>query len=421
MELTLQISQIMKHNYFIVALIFLIFFVISLLTNILGPIIPEFITSFKLSNSMAGFLPFAFFFAYIVSIPAGSLAEKFSAKTLMTWAFGLATIGAFCFALIPNYSMALPSLFTIGIGMAVLQVVINPLLRSAGGEEHFAFNSVFAQLIFGLASFLSPQLYSYLVTELQKNPLPHNTLIQTLSGVVPADQPWVSIYWVFTVIAIAMVLVILFTKLPKIELKDDEKTETASVYRMLIKKRVVILFVIGIFAYVGTEQGIANWVSRFLEQYHGFNPQTEGADAVSSFWGLLTLGCLLGLILLKFIDSRKVLILFSSLALLSLSFGLFGPANYSIVAFPLCGFFLSVMWSVIFSLALNSLDNHHGAFSGLLCTAIIGGAIVPWVIGGLSDLIGLRYSMMLIYITLGYILSIGFWAKPIVNNKTIKL
>lgn len=411
----------MKHNYFIVALIFLIFFVISLLTNILGPIIPEFISSFKLSNSLAGFLPFAFFFAYIISIPVGVLAEKYSAKTLMVWAFALATAGAFWFAFIPTYHTALPSLFTIGIGMAILQVVINPLLRSAGGEENFAFNSVFAQLIFGLASFISPQIYSYLVTELQKNPLPENTLIQTLSGMVPANQPWVSIYWVFCAIAILMVGVIFISKLPRIELKEDERAEKASVYSMLLKKRVVILFIIGIFVYVGTEQGIANWMSRFLEQYHGFNPQKEGANAVSSFWGLLTLGCLLGLVLLKFIDSRKVLIYFTTLAIFSLAFGLFGPANYSIVAFPLCGFFLSVMWSVIFSLALNSLENHHGAFSGLLCTAIIGGAIVPWIIGGLSDLIGLRFSMTLLFLTLGYIFSIGFWAKPIVNNKTISL
>jgi fucose permease len=76
---------------------------------------------------------------------------------------------------------------------------------------------------------------------------------------------------------------------------------------------------------------------------------------------------------------------------------------------------------VIFSLELNSLESHQGAFSGLLCTAIIGGAVIPWLIGALSDYIGLRFSMSLIYLTLGYILSISFWAKPIINNKTIKL
>jgi len=162
----------MKRNYFIVGLIFLIFFVISLLTNILGPIIPDLIGSFNLSLAMAGFLPFSFFVAYgVMSIPAGVLVEKYKEKKTMLVSFGLAALGAFMFALFPTFSVALPSLFTIGIGMAMLQVAINPLLRTAGGEEHFAFNSVFAQLIFGLASFISPHIYTYLVTHLKNSDL----------------------------------------------------------------------------------------------------------------------------------------------------------------------------------------------------------------------------------------------------------
>jgi fucose permease len=78
-----------------------------------------------------------------------------------------------------------------------------------------------------------------------------------------------------------------------------------------------------------------------------------------------------------------------------------------------------VSYSGKVEIALNSLENHHGAFSGLLCTAIIGGAIIPWLIGLLGDLIGLRLSLTIIFLTLGYILSISFWAKPIINNKTI--
>lgn len=411
----------MKRNYFIVWLILLIFFVISLLTNILGPIIPEFIKSFALNNSLAGFLPFAFFIAYIVSIPAGVLVEKYKAKTLMLWAFILAIIGAFTFALFPFYHTAIPSFFIIGIGMAILQVVINPLLRAAGGEEHFAFNSVLAQFVFGLASFLSPQIYSFLVSELQKSPLSENFVIILLDKLVPTNLPWVSIYWIFCIVALIMFTIILISKLPEVELKDDEKAENISVYRMLLKNRTVILYVIGIFAYVGTEQGLANWMSQFLEQYHGFNPQSDGAKAVAYFWGLLTAGCLLGLVLLKFIDSRKVLLIFSFAAILCLSIALFGPSDFSIVAFPICGFFLSVMWSVIFSLALNSVENHHGAFSGLLCTAIIGGALTPWFIGVMGDVFELRFSMILIFLTLGYIFGIGIWSKPIINNKIIKL
>src|SRR5215813_13217650 len=119
-----------KRQPFIVALVFLIFFVISFLTNILGPLVPDIIDGFHLSLGMAGFLPFSFFIAYgVMSIPAGVLLERFSEKPVMIVSFALALIGSFLFALIPVYSIALLSLFSIGIGMAMLQVAINPLLR----------------------------------------------------------------------------------------------------------------------------------------------------------------------------------------------------------------------------------------------------------------------------------------------------
>jgi fucose permease len=90
------------------------------------------------------------------------------------------------------------------------------------------------------------------------------------------------------------------------------------------------------------------------------------------------------------------------------------------VAFPVVGFFAAVMWPVIFSLALNSVAEHHGSFSGILVTGIIGGAIVPLVVGGLGDLVGLRMGMLFLYLAMGYILSIGFWAKPLISNVTIQ-
>jgi fucose permease len=93
----------------------------------------------------------------------------------------------------------------------------------------------------------------------------------------------------------------------------------------------------------------------------------------------------------------------------------------AVVAFPLLGFCASVMWSIIFSLALNSVKAHHGSFSGILCTAIIGGAVVPLVVGWLGDLVGLRLGMLFLYLTLGYVLSIGFWARPLIANATISL
>ena len=409
----------MKRNYFIVVLIFIVFFVISFLTNIIGPIIPDIIKSFDLSYFMVAFLPFSFFIAYIMSIPAGMLLEKYNEKVIMVAAFLVAAVGAFFFAIVPVYFVSIMSLFLIGFGMAMLQVAINPLLRTAGGEEHFAFNSVFAQLFFGAASFLSPQLYSYLVNNLQKGNSDKNVLLLSLANLVPKELPWVSLYWIFAVVSILMVIVIALIKMPKVELKEDERTGAWSTIKELFTNKIVILFFIGIFAYVGTEQGIANWISEFLSNYHGFDPQTTGANTVSYYWGLLTVGCILGLALLKLFDSKLVLRVFTIAAMICLAVALFSGNSTPLYFFPAAGFFLSVMWSIVFSLGLNSLDKHHGSFSGILCTGVIGGAIVPLIIGFISDFIGLRFGMLFLFLTLGYIFSISIWANPLIKNETI--
>ncbi|MEX6687808.1 sugar MFS transporter [Danxiaibacter flavus] len=407
----------MKRNYYIVALILLTFFVISFITNIFGPLTPEIKNGFNLNYTLTAILYFAFFIAYgVMSIPAGMLIEKYNEKKMMIVSFLVVSAGSLLFALYPDYFIALPSLFVIGCGFAILQVVINPLLRTAGGEEHYAFNSVLAQLIFGGASFLSPLVYKYVAESLKK---PESNALSFFHSLVPEKLPWVSLYWIFAAIGLLMVIVVAFSKFPKVELKEDEKAGVFATHIMLFKNKVVVLFFLGIICYVGTEQGIANNISQFLFAYHGYNPEQAGADAVAYFWGLMTAGGILGLLLLKIMDSRKVLIIFTILALTSLSAALFGPAKISLYAFPAVGFFASVMYPIIFSLALNSIKEHHGSFSGILCTGIIGGAIVPLIIGWFGDLFGLRTGMFFLYLTMGYILLIGFWAKPIIANKTI--
>jgi fucose permease len=410
----------MKRNYAIVVLILLTFFVISFLTNILGALNPNVSSSYTLTETMAGFLPFAFFIAYgIMSIPSGLLVERWGEKRMMILAFLLAFAGALLFAIMPKFNIFVISLFTIGSGMAALQVVINPLLRVSGGEEHFAFNSVLAQLIFGLASFISPQMYTYLVTNIDQGNT-QKPFIGLMSGLVPADLSWVSVYWVFALLGILMIIVIMFMKFPKVELQDDEKAGSKESYLELFKNKYVILFFLGIFCYVGTEQGISYWMSKFLSNYHGFDPDTAGADAVSYFWGLMTIGGIMGLILMKLFDSKQILRWFTLLAMISVLAGLFAGSTVSLWAFPISGFFLSVMYPVIVSLGLNSVSKHHGSFAGILMTGIAGGAVVQILIGGISDIFSLKVGMLFVMVTLGYILSITFWAKPLVNNKTVK-
>jgi fucose permease len=396
----------MKHRALIIVYILCVWFVLSFVTNLIGPLMPIIIQDFQLSLALAGFLPFSFFLAYgIVSIPAGMLAEAHGPRTVLLLAFTLNFLGSLAIALLPAYWVVICGLFVIGLGMAMLQVVINPLTRSAGGESHFAFFSVMGQLVFGLASFISPLAFSAVMQRAGA----HETL------------PWVSFYSVFAIIFIPVIAITCLMRFPKLELEESERSGTRDVYRALLRDKHVRLFFLGIVAYVGTEQSLANWMSQFLSTYHDLSPTIAGAQAVSSFWGLMSAGCVLGLLLLRLLDSRIVLGAFSTVAIICVAAALFGPASISRHAFPVAGFFLSVMFSVIFSLALNSVRHHHGALSGILCSGILGGALVPLLIGVLGDWIGLRLALAALFVTLGYILSISIWARPLIQNETVKL
>jgi fucose permease len=135
----------------------------------------------------------------------------------------------------------------------------------------------------------------------------------------------------------------------------------------------------------------------------------------------MSVGCVLGMVLLKLLDSKIVLGTFTVLALVCVALALFGPADIALLAFPAAGFFLSVMYSIVFSLALNSMSRHHGALSGILCTGILGGAVVPLLVGMLGDRFGLRMAMMTVFATLGFILSTVWWAQPLIRNATLNV
>jgi len=416
------LTPVSRRSPGMVALVMLTFFVISLVTNVIGAINADVGLSFGLSLTFVGLLAFAFFIAYgVMSIPSGLLVERYREKPVMIAAFGLALAGALLISLWPSYPVFLASLFLIGTGFAALQVVINPLLRVSGGEEHYAFNSVLAQLIFGGASFLSPFIYSYFVRNIGRPGAESKPLVGLMTKLVRPGLAWVSVYWVFAVILLAMIVILAAARFPVVVRTEDERAGAWATHKALLKNRTVRLFFLGIFAYVGTEQGVSFWISKFLKTYHGYDQQTVGAHRVALFWLLMTLGGVLGLVLLKFFDSRKVLLGFTAAALVFLTLALFGPGPLALVMFPLMGFAASVMWPIIFSLALNSVASHHGSFSGILCTGIIGGAVMPLIIGRLGDAFGLRQGMLLLYLTLGYILSIGIWARPLIANETVSL
>ena len=416
----------MKRRALLVGYILAVWFVISFVTNIIGPLMPTIIGDFKLNLALAGFLPFSFFLAYgVVSIPAGITVERFGARNSLLAAFLLNFIGALAIVLFPNYVAVVGALFVIGLGMAMLQVVINPLMRTAGGEAHFAFFSVMGQLVFGLASFLSPLAFSAMMQHASMQysaaATAHKSIWTSLLTLAPPNLPWIAFYWTFLAIFVAFIAITYLMKIPRVELADDERAGTRETYLKLLADSHVRLFFVGIVVYVGTEQILANWMSQFLATYHRVSPTVEGAQTVSLFWGLMSLGCLLGLLLLKLIDSKIVLGIFSILAMVCVAVALYGSKDAALMAFPTAGFFLSVMFSVIFSLSLNSVARHHGALSGILCSGILGGAVLPLLVGVLADRMGLRTAMAMVFVTLAYILSVSVWARPLVRNETVSI
>lgn len=390
------------------------FITVSFITNLLGPIFPELISDFSIGMMLAGFFPFAFFIAYgVMSIPAGLLIERYGERAMMRFSYSLSTLSCLLFVLLPNFAIAMLSLFCLGLAMSVLQVAMNPLLRFAAGSEHYSFMAVLGQLLFGLAAAVTPIIYQQLTA------LPTDSWLAPLLQFLPSTMPWLSLYLLFALICLLMLLWLWLQPFPPTSTAANESARLMLRSQwLLLKNPTVQKFFVAIFCYVALEQGLANSIALYLQQVHQLDAASIGASAVSQFWLNMTIGCVLGLGLLKLFDCRFILVLFSLATVALLLLALSGDAILAQWCLPLLGGSLSVMWSIIFALALNSVPGQHGAVAGVLCTGIIGGAFASPLIGLLAEQLGsIQMAMLVLILPLGYILSIGFWARPLVNNQ----
>jgi MFS transporter, FHS family, L-fucose permease len=385
-----------------------VWFALSFVTNLIGPLLPTIIDDFHINYTLAGLLPFSFFLAYgIISIPASFLLEFRGPKATLQTACAINVAGAALIGFNTTYAATIAGLFLIGLGMASLQVVLNPLTRAVVGEQDFAFYSVLGQLVFGAASFLSPftirPIYAW-------------------SQAVGVGFPqWAAFYLIFAGAFLAYLVMTSCISVPHIAPKEEERAGTLAVYTQLLRSALTWKYFLAIIAYVGTEQSIADWLSQFLQDYHGAAAASVGAQTVALFWGAMSIGCLCGMILLRIVAAQRLLTAATVMLACTLLLALIGEKRTALIAFPLCGFMLSVMFSIIFSLALNSMKNHHGAFSGILCSGILGGAFLPFVVGWLADRAGLRTAMFLVFVPIAYMAYISLWARPLVSNRTVRI
>jgi len=219
------------------------------------------------------------------------------------------------------------------------------------------------------------------------------------------------------------------TKVPKIRLLEEEKINVGAI-SSLLKNPVIITYTLGIFFYVGAEVGTSSYIIVFMEKEHGYGADislwskdtfmylvfpSASALIVGLFWLTQAIGRLVSGQIMRYIQPRTVFIFHSAATCLAVLTASFAPAKPALIAFVLTGYFTCVSFTSIFSAAIQSFEKYHGAISGILCTAVAGGAVIGFLVGAAGDVYGMRAAMLINFLAFLYVFAIAVWGKGKLN------
>ena len=385
--------------------IFLAYFTFGMVTNVLGVIIPEVIKQYQLSLFAAGFLAFSFFLAYgLCSIPTGLLMDRFGAKPLVLLGVTLMGLGCLVVAWAQSYPLMLAMIFAVGVGVTVLQTAGNPLIQHLDRPQNYHRNLTLTIGFCGIGAFLGPFMLAF------------------IRG---TGQSWQSLYIFFAVLSLVLLAPLALSRFPSMATETSDRIRVGQL-RRLLKHPLVLTYALGVFFYVGAEVGTASWIVKFFERVHGLSAEVANLEAtslfrkvlptlpaliVALFWGLQGTGRLVSGAVLNRFGSRRILRLYSFLALACLLVANFGSKNVTAVGFAACGFFTSVLITLIISGTINSFTENHGTISGVLCTAILGGALVPPLVGWVGDSFGMHAAMMVPALCFVYVFGLALLGR----------
>jgi MFS transporter, FHS family, L-fucose permease len=398
----------------VLVLAFAVFFLLGGVTNINDLLVGKFKSMFHLTHAQANLVQMAFFIAYgAFSIPAGIIMSKLG--YIRTFVLGFVIVAAAAFLFIPasaaaSYPGFLAALFCIGAGITVLQVAMNPVITTLGPAETShsrltfaqAFNSIGVTLmVWGGATFLlgdSKPLDPETSTEAQ---------IQAYRVAEGASIGTAYMWLGILMLAIAAVFWMYRSALDHAK-ADDVKLE--GTWGLLTHNRRVQLGALCIFVYVGAEVAIGSNLIAYLgdKSVMGLGLQAAG-KLVAIYWFGSLVGRLLGAFILRLAKPGRVLATFAAgaISLIILSAVTTGAlSGWSLI---LVGFCNSLMFPTIFSLGTEGLGDRTPQGSGILCTAIIGGAIVPFLFGLVAD-IDLRLALAVPLACYAIIAGFGLWA-----------
>lgn len=426
------------------AFIFLtiLFFLWGFITVLVDSLIPRLKEVFTLSYFQAGMVQFAFFGAYfLLSIPAGYLLSKIGYKKGII--LGLVTMAFGCLLFYPAASYRIFGVFmfgyfTLAAGITILQVAANPYVTILGPAKTASSRLNLSQAFNSLGTSIAPALGALFILQDKIMSASEITAMDELtrqsyyiSEASAVQIPFVGIACFIGVIA----LIFVFVKLPKIG-----ETASSNDYRKVLKNRNLLLGAFAIFCYVGAEVSLGSYMVNYFLSLNLANIVRETAFMnsiatwilskeiklsgdmavvgvfVTFYWMGAMIGRFIGSYLTTVLNPAKVLILFAvgaiSLVMLSgASVGLL--AMWTLIG---VGLFNSIMFPTIFSLALDGLGDDKPQGSGILCTMIVGGAILPPAYGYLTDVFSFNIAFLLVIACYGYILFYALGSKSIRSN-----
>lgn len=377
-----------KQNRLKSAPIFLAFLVMGF-GDVSGPLTSQLQSDFSLSNFQAGLVTFMGFIMFgLLSIPMGLYQDRKGRKNVLQLGLFAALVGMILPILgrYESFLLILGGLLFMGTGATLLQVAGNPIMRDVSPEGKYSRNLSFGQFVKAIGS-LSGSL------------LP-----------IVAARYW-GLDWkiLFPIYGSVILVVVVILALMKIDEKAvNEKPATLKSCFGLLRNPFVLLMVIGIFLYVGSEVSMSAKLPNFLESKFDYDIKEKGLIGTLFFFISLMTGRFLGGVILNWLSPKKFLIVTSLISIAGIA-GLF-VAPGQLIAFVLIfiiGLGFANIFPLIFSITVDALPERSNEISGLMVTAIIGGAVVPILFGGVADLFGLMAGFAVPGLCMVYILYIA--------------
>ena len=409
------------------ALLTSLFFIWGFITCLNDILIPHLKAVFTLNYAQAMLIQFCFFTAYfVVSLPSGYLVERIGYKAGIVTGLTVAGIGCLLFypsAEFRYYPLFLAALFVLASGIALLQVAANPYVTLLGNAETDSSRLTMTQAFNSLGTTLAPffgSLFMLASPVKTADEIMHLTT-ESLSAyqateAAAVQQPYLFLASVLFAFAIVFTLI----KLPgnnEINSEDIDHQPTETIYLNAWLSPHLVLGAIGIFLYVGAEVSIGSFLVSFLSEpaISGLTPN-NAAQYVPFYWGGAMIGRFVGAAVIRTINPGKALALNAMCAVLLVIATILGSGYAAMGTILLVGLFNSIMFPTIFSLALHGLGKHTGQGSGILCAAIVGGAILPVLQGMFADRYGVQQAFFVPVLCYVYIAWFGWRSCPQQNS-----